>query len=89
MGILIPGMSSVFSIFLIRQFMMSISDTLFNADRIDDVSDFKIYFKIVLPLCKLMLISLQDIELMMAGSVITVMPIIIIFTFVHNMSLEL
>lgn len=69
--------------------MMSISDTLFNADRIDDVSDFKVYFKIVLPLCKLMLISLQDIELMMAGSVITVMPIIIIFTFVQNMSLEL
>lgn len=64
--------------------MMSISDTLFNADRIDDVSDFKIYFKIVLPLCKLMLISLQDIELMMAGSVITVMPIIIIFTFVQK-----
>lgn len=123
LGIIIPGMASVFGIFLLRQFMMSIPDSLIDAAKIDGASDFKIFFRIILPLSKSILITLgiftfigtwndflwplivmtdssmytlpvalanlmgehtQDIELMMAGSVITVIPVIIIFAFVQK-----
>jgi multiple sugar transport system permease protein len=123
LGIIIPGMASVFGIFLLRQFMMSIPDSLIDAARIDGASDMKIFFKIILPLSKSILITLgiftfigvwndflwplivmtdssmytlpvalanlmgehtQDTELMMAGSVITVMPIIILFALVQK-----
>lgn len=123
LGILIPGMASVFGIFMLRQFMMSIPDSLIDAARIDGASDFKIFFTIILPLSKSILITLgiftfigtwndflwplivmtdssmytlpvalanlmgehtQDTELMMAGSVITVLPIVILFAFVQK-----
>lgn len=123
LGIIIPGMASVFGIFLLRQFMLSIPDSLIDAARIDGASDFTIFFKIILPLCKSVLITLgiftfigtwndflwplivmtdssmytlpvalanlmgehtQDTELMMAGSVITILPIVILFAFVQK-----
>jgi multiple sugar transport system permease protein len=103
--------------------MMSIPDSLIDAARIDGASDFKIFFTIILPLSKSILITLgiftfigtwndflwplivmtdssmytlpvalanlmgehtQDTELMMAGSVITVLPIVILFAFVQK-----
>lgn len=41
-----------FNIFLMRQFFMSIPKSLLDAARIDGCSEFKIYWKIVLPLAK-------------------------------------
>ncbi len=117
-GVIIPGMASIFGIFLIRQFAMSIPDSLIEAARIDGASDFRIYRSLILPLCKPVLITLaiftfmgtwndflwplivmtddsmytlpvalatlslehvQDTELMMAGSVMTVLPVLLLF----------
>ncbi len=117
-GIIIPGMASIFGIFLIRQYIFSIPDSLIEVARIDGANDFLIYWKIILPLCKPILVTLaifsfmgswndflwplivmtkdsmytlpvalaglmgehtQDTELMMAGSVITILPVMVIF----------
>ena len=117
-AIIIPGMANIFGIFLIRQYVLSIPDSLIEAARIDGASDFMVYRRIVLPLCQPILITLaiftflgtwndflwplialtdssmytlpvalanlmgehvKDAELMMAGSVITILPVIIVF----------
>ncbi len=44
--------SSVFSTFLLRQFFLTIPQTLSDAARIDGASEFAIYYRIILPLAK-------------------------------------
>ncbi len=122
-AIIVPGMASIFGIFLIRQFAYSIPDSLIEAAKIDGASEFVIYYKIILPLCKPILVTLalftfmgtwndflwplivmtdstkytlpvalsnlmsehvQDTELMMAGSVITIVPVIVVFLFLQK-----
>ncbi len=117
-AIIIPGMTTVFGIFLIRQYLLAIPDSLIEAAKIDGASDFRIYFSLVLPLAKPILITLaiftfmatwndflwplivmtndsmytlpvalanligehnQDTELMMAGSVVTIIPVVLVF----------
>jgi multiple sugar transport system permease protein len=51
-GIIVPGVVSAFGIFLLRQFMHSIPDELLDAARIDGASEFRVYWQVVLPLCK-------------------------------------
>ena len=51
-GLIVPHLMSPFGIFLLRQYMRSIPDTLIDAARIDGAGHFKIYWKIVLPLSK-------------------------------------
>jgi multiple sugar transport system permease protein len=51
-GLILPGAVSAFGIFFLRQYMLSIPDELLDAARIDGASEFKIYWKVVLPLCK-------------------------------------
>ena len=46
---IIPGAANVFALFLLRQSMMSIPDSLIEAARIDGAGEFKIFRKIVLP----------------------------------------
>ena len=123
MGVIIPGMAGIFGIFLIRQFARTIPDSLIEAARIDGASDFRIYWSLILPLCKPILITLaiftfmgtwndflwplivmtddsmytlpvaiaslslehvQDTELMMAGSVMTVAPVLVLFAAVQK-----
>ncbi|MGQ9798192.1 MAG: carbohydrate ABC transporter permease [Ignavibacterium sp.] len=118
MAIIIPGLANIFGIFLIRQYCISIPDSIIEAARIDGANDFLIYRKIILPLltpvlatlaiftflgtwndflwplivmtddtmytlpvalANLMLEHTKDPELMMAGSVITILPVIIVF----------
>jgi multiple sugar transport system permease protein len=118
MAIIIPGLANIFGIFLIRQYCMSIPDSLIEAARIDGATDFQIYRRIILPLAtpvlatlaiftflgtwndflwplivltddsmytlpvtlaNLMLEHTKDPELMMAGSVLTIIPVIIVF----------
>lgn len=122
-GIIIPGMASIFGIFLIRQYALSIPDSLIEAARMDGAGDFRIYWTIILPLCRPILVTLgiftfmgtwndflwplivmtddsmytlpvalanlsgehvQDTELMMAGSVLTVLPVILVFMVVQR-----
>lgn len=51
LGLIIPGSASIFAIFLMRQFMMSIPDSLLEAARIDGCSEWRIFWQIMLPLC--------------------------------------
>jgi ABC-type glycerol-3-phosphate transport system permease component len=46
---IIPGIANVFSLFLLRQYMVSIPDSLIEAARIDGAKDFKIFYKIIIP----------------------------------------
>ncbi|HEX6558201.1 MAG TPA: carbohydrate ABC transporter permease, partial [Longimicrobiales bacterium] len=117
-GVIIPGLASIFGIFLIRQYATSIPDDLIDAARIDGASEFRIYWSVVVPVIKPILATLaiwtflstwndfmwplivlndesmftlpvaianlagervQDTELMMAGSVLTVLPVLIVF----------
>ena len=49
---IVPSIGSAFTIFLLRQYMKSIPDSLIDAARIDGAGHFKIYWKIILPLSK-------------------------------------
>jgi multiple sugar transport system permease protein len=118
MAIIIPGLANIFGIFLIRQYVISIPDSLLEAARIDGATDFQIYRRVILPLAIPILVTLaiftflgtwndflwplialtdnsmytlpvalanlmgehtKDPELMMAGSVLTIIPVIIVF----------
>jgi multiple sugar transport system permease protein len=122
-AIIIPGLANIFGIFLIRQYAISIPDSLIESAKIDGASDFQIYYRIILPLCMPILITLalftfmgtwndfmwplivltdnslytlpvalanlmlehsKDPELMMAGSVITIIPVLIVFLFLQK-----
>ncbi|MEO8218703.1 MAG: carbohydrate ABC transporter permease [Acidobacteriota bacterium] len=122
-GVVIPGMATIFGIFLIRQSMLSIPDDLLDAARIDGAGEFRIYWSVILPLARPILITLaiftfmaswndfmwplivltdarkytlpvqianlvgehvQDVELMMASSVLTVLPVLILFLAVQK-----
>lgn len=58
LGIMFPGLISAFGVFLMKQFMESIPDSLIEAGRVDGASEFKIFYRIVLPLVKPALASL-------------------------------
>ncbi len=52
LALIIPGLYSTFGIFLMRQFMHTVPNELREAARIDGCSEFRIFWTIVLPLCK-------------------------------------
>jgi len=54
-----------FNIFLLRQFFLTIPKELFEAARLDGCSEFKIYWKIVLPLAKPALATVAILTFMM------------------------
>lgn len=126
-GAVIPGMAGVFGIFLVRQYARSIPDELLEAARIDGASEARIFFQIVLPVLKPILVTLaifsflgawndfmwplivlsdsslhtlpvalaslsrqhvQDNELMMAGSVVTVLPVLLLFLVLQRYYLQ-
>ena len=117
-GVIIPGAASIFSIFLVRQYALSIPDALLDAARVDGASEFRIYRSVVVPVIRPILATVaiwtflatwndfmwplivlsdesrytlpvalaglvgehvQDTELMMAGSVLTVLPVMLVF----------
>ena len=117
-GVIVPGLASIFGIFLVRQYALSIPDSLLDAARVDGAGEWRIYWSLVLPSCKPILVTLaiftfmgtwndflwplivltddemytlpvalanllgehvMDTELMMAGAVLTVLPVIVLF----------
>ncbi len=50
-GLIMPGTVSAFGIFLLRQYMLSIPDDLLDAARIDGAGDWRIFWRVVMPLC--------------------------------------
>ena len=51
-GLAVPFVIDVFGIFLFRQFILSIPDDYLDAARVDGLSEFGIYWKIILPLTR-------------------------------------
>jgi ABC-type glycerol-3-phosphate transport system permease component len=51
-GLIVPGMVSVFGMFLFRQSMMQIPDDLLQAGRIDGCSEFGLYWNIAMPVSR-------------------------------------
>ncbi|MGP4007572.1 carbohydrate ABC transporter permease [Streptomyces sp. 4N124] len=49
-GIALPGMALPLSVFIMRQYAMSVPDELLEAARIDGAGEFRIFFRIFLPL---------------------------------------
>ena len=48
-ALIVPGMATSFSLFLMRQFMIQIPDDLLSAARIDGAGEYAIFFRIVMP----------------------------------------
>lgn len=57
-GLTLPWIASVFSVFLLRQFFLTVPSSLYYAAKIDGCSDFKFLFKIMVPVCKPALITI-------------------------------
>lgn len=126
-GLIVPGMASIFGIFLIRQYALTLPDSLLDAARVDGAGEFQVYFWVVLPLLKPILVTLaiftflgcwndfmwplilladqdlytlpvalanllgehvQDTELMMAGSVLTIAPVLLLFLLLQKYYIE-
>lgn len=117
-GVLVPVVTSIFGIFLVRQYALSIPDELLEAARVDGAGEGRIFLQIVVPVLTPILVTLaiftflatwndfmwplivltdqgnytlpvalaalsrehvQDNEMMMAGSVLTVLPVLALF----------
>ena len=117
-GVLLPSLASASGIFLIRQYARTIPDELLEAARIDGAGELRIFWSIVLPVLRPVLVTLAvfaflgswndflwpliilsddsrqtlpvalaalsrehagDNELMMAGAVVTVLPVLGVF----------
>ena len=51
-GIMFPGVISAFGVFLMRQFFLGVPNDIIDAARLDGFSEFRIFWKIALPLVK-------------------------------------
>ncbi len=49
-GVIIPGAATPAGVFLLRQYMLTIPDELLEAARMDSASEWKVFWRIVLPL---------------------------------------
>jgi multiple sugar transport system permease protein len=117
-GVLVPGLASIFGIFLVRQYALSIPQSLLDAARVDGAGELRVFWSVVVPVCRPVLVTLalftfmgtwndflwplivlsdarlqtlpvalasllgehvQDTELMMAGAVLTVLPVVVVF----------
>lgn len=127
LGVIVPGMASIFGIFLVRQYALAIPQSLLDAARMDGAGELRIWWSIVVPFCMPVLVTLaiftfmgtwndflwplivltdqdlqtlpvalanlagehvQDTELMMAGAVLTVLPVVAVFLALQRYYLE-
>ena len=51
-GLILPYLAMPFGVFLMRQYLLSIPDDLIEAARVDGAGEFRIFWRIVLPLCR-------------------------------------
>lgn len=57
-GVIVPGLASIFGIFLVRQYALSLPQSLLDAARLDGAGELRIFWSLVLPLCRPILITL-------------------------------
>jgi multiple sugar transport system permease protein len=51
LGLILPFLVGAFGAFLMRQYILGIPDELLDAARVDGAGEYRIFFRIVLPLC--------------------------------------
>jgi multiple sugar transport system permease protein len=117
-AVILPSMATIYGIFMVRQYALSIPDSLLDAARIDGAGEVRLFFSVVLPVIRPVLATLaiftflsawndflwplvvltgndrytlpvavailssehvQDAELMMAGSLVTMLPVLVLF----------
>ena len=117
-GVVVPAMASIFGIFMVRQYALSIPGELIEAARIDGANEFRIFRSVIVPVLRPIVVTLavftslgtwndfmwplivlsdsdrytlpvalailarehvQDTELMMAGAVVTTLPVLLVF----------
>ena len=117
-GVVVPALASIFGIFLVRQYALSIPDEVLEAARLDGAGEGRIFVAIVVPLLAPIIVThavftllgtwndfmwplivlsdqryytlpvalaslsrehVQDSELMMAGAVVTTLPVLVVF----------
>jgi multiple sugar transport system permease protein len=123
-GLVLPFLAAPFGVFLMRQYLLSIPDELIEAARVDGAGEFRIFWRVVLPLCRPALATLGiltflaswnnflwplvvatsedkytlpvalalysigqnriNFGLLLAGSVVVVLPIVIVFLFLQR-----
>jgi ABC-type glycerol-3-phosphate transport system permease component len=115
LALIVPNLTSVFGIFMMRQFLMSIPNELLDSGRIDGCNEFQVFYKIALPLAipgiatlviltfmdrwndflwpRIVLAQLQmkntsNEAQIMAGTVLTALPMIIVFLFMQRQFIE-
>jgi multiple sugar transport system permease protein len=52
LALIVPYLGSAYSIFLLRQYIITIPDNLCDAGRLDGANEFKIFWRVILPLTK-------------------------------------
>jgi len=52
LALIVPNLGNIWGMFLMRQYMLSLPKSLEDAARIDGASEFTIFWKVILPLCK-------------------------------------
>jgi ABC-type glycerol-3-phosphate transport system permease component len=127
MALIVPNLTSIFGIFLMRQFMMTIPNELLDAARIDGCNEFGVFRRIALPLAlpgiatliiftfmgtwndflwprivtnseklftlpvglsQLQMKNTSNVAQIMAGTVLTALPMIIVFLFMQRQFIE-
>jgi ABC-type glycerol-3-phosphate transport system permease component len=127
LALIVPNLTSVFGIFMMRQFLMSIPNELLDAARIDGCNEFQVFHKVALPLAlpgiaTLVILTFMDrwndflwprivtnseklftlpvglaqLQMkntsnqaqIMAGTVLTALPMIIVFLFMQRQFIE-
>ena len=126
-GVILPSLAGVFGIYLVRQYARSLPDALLEAARMDGAGEWLIFWRIVLPMLKPVIVTLAvfgflgswndfmwplivlteaslhtlpvalaalasehvvDGELMMAGAVVTVLPVLLLFLLLQKHYLQ-
>ena len=57
-GLILPSVTSVFYIYLLRENFAQIPDELYNAAKVDGTSDFKYLTRVMIPICKPTIITI-------------------------------
>ena len=57
-GVVVPGLASIFGIFLVRQYALSIPDSILDAARVDGAGELRVFRRIALPLIVPILVTL-------------------------------
>jgi multiple sugar transport system permease protein len=126
-GVIVPAMASIFGMFVVRQYALSIPDQILESARIDGASELRIFRSIIVPVLKPIIVTLavftslgtwndfmwplivlndsdlytlpvalaslsrehvQDNELMMAGAVLTTLPVLAVFLVLQRYYVE-